>query len=173
MKGALDIAQERDPDFFTLLEMHTAPYDVTAVVAGDGAIEGCGSVVVRDGWMDHDVHPIAYLCDLRFTPRLRGGTVFPQAFRRVLELSQARHGAELFYCAVIDSNEAAMAALLGRDGSRSHQPFGQVMTPYHMVSVQFTARKPAPSMEVRRHPRISGSWWSSWRARSANGASGT
>ncbi len=150
MKAALDMTQERDPDFFALHRMHVEAAAEAFSVVQDDQVVGCGSALVRPAHVLGALRPAGYLCDLRFSAALRGARVFPECYRAVLEAARDRHGAELFYTVVIDSNRRAMAALLGRDGARAGQPVARVHCPFDMTSVQFTRPKPRPDRPVTR-----------------------
>jgi hypothetical protein len=58
-------------------------------------------------------------------------------------------GAELFTTVIFDANEQARRALTTRSDKRKDQPVYRPMTPFHMVSVQMTTRRPAPTRDVR------------------------
>ena len=156
LRGKLDVLQERDPDFFALLEMHQGAYDVWVGESLEGdKVGGLGTVVVRPGWVDGEVRPVGYLADLRALPGFRGVKELPRAFAKVLEHARDHRGAELFYTVIFDENRLARRALVEQKGAarRGGQPIYRPMTPFQMTSVQFTTRKSwraPPGLEVSR-----------------------
>lgn len=141
IRGALDVAQERDPDFFGLLELHGGPQDVWVMEDQDGLIGGCGSVSVRPGLVEGSREMVGYLGDLRSRPGFRGVRHLPRLYRMALEWARDHHQAELFYTVIFDDNRIARRALVDRKQHRAEQPSYRVMTPFAMTSVQFTTRK--------------------------------
>lgn len=149
VKGALDVTQERDPDFFALLGMHTA--DAQAVVAHDdaGQVIGCGTVVVRDGWLDGRRVKTGYLGDLRVRDGSRQAFALARAYGDLMGHVRESTGAQTFTTVIFDSNVLARRALVDRK-RRGRMPVYQALTPFDMVSVQFTRAKRAPEGSVRR-----------------------
>lgn len=152
LRGTLDLRQERDPDFFALLEMHLGQHEVWVAEGERGHLGGSGSVAVRPGWLDGAVRTVGYLSDLRSVPGFRGVRALPLAYARVLARFREVHGAEAFYTVIFDSNQLAKGALVGGDGGPRHQglPRYRPMTPFQMTSVQFTLPKPKPSRPITR-----------------------
>lgn len=149
VKSALELTQERDPDFFALLALHCGAHE-TLIAERAGQLVGCGSIVVRDGWLDGQKIKTGYLGDLRVAPAARGGGVLVRAYGDHLASVRERHGADLFTTVIFDSNTAARAALTKRSEKRASQPIYRELTPFHMTSVQFTTGKPRPSRAIRR-----------------------
>ena len=147
--GALDISQERDPDYFSLLELHGGQHDTAVGVADDGSLVGCGTIVTRPAWFGDEAIESGYLCDLRVANGFRDGKLLIRAYGKVMNLIKERRGAELFTTVIFDTNERAKRALTGGGrGRRKDQPIYRPMTPFEMVSVQFTLGKKAPSAKV-------------------------
>ena len=150
LRSALDVTQERDPDFFTLPRLHQGEFDVFVAENAEGFVGGCGSVIVRDGWVDGEVRKVGYLSDLRAVPGFRGARALPAAYRAALERARDVHGAEVFYTVIFDDNAVAKKALLRADARRGGQPRYRVMTPFQMTAVQFTLPCPRPKGRVGR-----------------------
>jgi hypothetical protein len=143
--AALDITQERDPDFFRLLDMHQGNSEVLLAESKDGKVSGVGSLSVRPAWAFGEKTHAGYLGDLRIVPGSRTAAVMPRAYKILLERARDRYGAELFYTVIFDDNEAAKKALVERKGKkREDQPLYSVMTPFAMTNVQFTLPKGKP-----------------------------
>ena len=149
VKGTLDVAQERDPDFFALLGMHTA--DARAIVAHDdgGRVIGCGTVVVRDGWLDGQRVKTGYLGDLRVRDGSRQAFALARAYGEVMRHVREATGADTFTTVIFDSNALARRALVDRK-RRGSMPVYQALAPFDMVSVQFTRARKAPDGAVGR-----------------------
>lgn len=149
LRSALDLTQERDPDFFALPRMHQGPFATAVGLDDDGRVVGCGTAIVRDGWFDGRRVPTGYLCDLRVAPGFRGGLHLARAYGEFMAWVSRELGAELFTTVIFDSNRAAIRALTERSDKRRDQPVYRPMTPFEMVSVQFTTRRAPPSSAVR------------------------
>ncbi|MCB9592426.1 MAG: hypothetical protein H6719_06820 [Sandaracinaceae bacterium] len=148
--GALDIAQERDPDYFALLDLHAGAHDTAVGVADDGRLVASGTIVTRPGWFGDEPITTGYLCDLRVAEGFREGKMVVRAYGKVMDEVRERRGAEIFTTVIFDSNERAKRALTGGgQGRRKDQPIYRPMTPFEMVSVQLTRPKRAPSARVR------------------------
>ncbi len=149
LRAALDLTQERDPDFFRLLDMHQGDREVLIAEGKDGRPSGLGSMAVRPGWVFGERTMVGYLGDLRILPGSRTAAVMPRAYRLLLERARDRFGAELFYTVIFDDNQAARSALVTRKGRRrEEQPIYSVMTPFSMTNVQFTLPKGRPSRKI-------------------------
>jgi len=149
LKSALELTQERDPDFFALPRMHQGDFATALGVDEEGRVVGCGTVIVREGHLADRIIKTGYLCDLRVAPGFRGGLNLARAYGRFMDWVTTHYGAELFTTVIFDSNHAARKALTERSDKRRDQPVYRPMTPFQMVSVQFTTRRPAPSISVR------------------------
>lgn len=149
LKSDLDLAQERDPDFFALPRLHTDRFDVWMGENDRGTLGGCGTLALRPGWFDGAIHNVGYLSDLRVVPGFKAPGGMPLMFKLALERARDRDGAELFYTVIFDSNRIARRALVGRDDRRrKDQPRYFAMTPFQMTSVQFTFKKGRPSRPI-------------------------
>lgn len=151
LKASLDLAQERAPDFFALPRMHQAAYATAAGFDDSGRLVGCGTVIVRPGhWQGSGPTDPArliktgYLCDLRVAPGFRGGLNLARAYGGFMDWIRHEHGAELVTTVIFDANKAARAALTTRSDKRADQPVYRPMTPFEMVSIQFTTSRAAP-----------------------------
>jgi hypothetical protein len=141
--GSLEVLQERDPDFFRLLEMHGGPYATCTLVDDAGEIGGCGSVAIAPAWLDGQKIESGYLCDLRARPGFRGGRNLPRCYEVFMDSIRARYSSDIFTTVIFDSNIPALRALRG--GGKKHrasQPLYIPVTPFEMISVQFTRRSP-------------------------------
>lgn len=152
IKSALDVTQERDPDFFALPRMHLGSADVWLAEGPGGAPQGCGTVITRDGWIDGERRTVGYLGDLRIMAGARAALTMPKAYHHALKRAQEQTGAQLFYTVIFDDNTMARRVLVERSARRrrASQPLYKVMTPFCMTSVQFTRSKAKPSARISR-----------------------
>lgn len=149
IRSALDITQERDPDFFRLLDMHLGEHEVLIAEGKDGSPGGLGTLSVRPGWVDGERRSVGYLGDLRIVPGSRAAVVMPKVFEIFLRRARERWGAELFYTVIFDENELARKVLVERrDERRRSLPIYRPMTPFEMTNVQFTLPRGRPSRQV-------------------------
>lgn len=113
METDLGLSVHRAPDFDALYRLQS-PDRLSVVVDIAGAVEGTGTIIVRDGYVDGRVRRVGYLGDLRFSPRAQGRLLLDRFFGGLLEDVRERFGCELFLTAVITSNERALRALTTR-----------------------------------------------------------
>src|SRR5690606_32456318 len=90
IRSSLDLTQERDPDFFRLLELHLGDHEVLVAAGADGRLVACGSLSTRPGFVDGTLTTVGYLGDLRIVPGARVAAIMPQMFRIALERARAR-----------------------------------------------------------------------------------
>ncbi|MCP5162820.1 MAG: hypothetical protein H6999_03855 [Hahellaceae bacterium] len=151
MSAALCLAEERDPDFFALQRAQGGQsYTCLLEPAEGGEAFGCASIMARDAWIDGNVQRIGYASDLRIESAHRNGRIFPEVIEHFMKFMQRREGIDLMYSAVLSSNQRGRNALLNRGAQRQGQPMAQVMTPYHMTSIQFTGKVAAPTVAVEQ-----------------------
>ena len=127
MEADLGLSVHRGPDFDALYRLQS-PDRLSVVVDIGGAVEGTGTILVREGYVDGRVRPVGYLGDLRLSPRAQGRLLLDRFFGRLLEDVRERFGCELFLTAVIGSNDRAMRALTTRT-RRSRAAGRPVYTP--------------------------------------------
>ncbi len=145
MDAALHLAVERDPDFFALYDIERGDRRVV-VWEVDGAIEGVGTLLARDGYLGGRRMRLGYLGDLRFSPKIRGGQVLGTSFGPLFRESCRELGCEVALTAVIASNQAAMSALVKRSPRYPEKPFYAPLRTFKILSVQFTlGKEPRPT----------------------------
>jgi len=150
MRGALELAQERDPSFFALLDLHAAPYD-TWIAENDAlGVASAGSIVVHPAHVLGQVRQVGYTADLRALPAFARMRAVPTAYRVAMREAERRHGAELFYTTVLGSNRVWLNAI-ARSERRAEMPLHRLICRFHMTAVQFTFKnKRRASVNVAR-----------------------
>lgn len=145
--GDLELLQEREPDFFKLLSLHGGEYETCLLESERGELGGCGSGIALPGWLNGEEIMTGYLCDLRAAPGSRGVGALARSYGVFMEMMRERHGAEVFTTVIFDKNIRAINALSkgGLTEARESQPLYRPMTPFEMISAQFTRRK-APKL---------------------------
>ncbi len=111
MDTELSLSVVRTPTVDAMYALHATAWESWVVAGGNGAIEGMGSVLVRDGYVDGAVRPIGYLGDLRFSTRAEGRHLLDRAYGPILAGVRDRYGCEFFLTAIIASNARARRAL--------------------------------------------------------------
>ena len=114
MDTDLALSIRRAPTVDALYGLHASAWDSWVVADNSGRIEGMGSVLVRDGYIDGGigaVGKIGYLGDLRFSTNAEGRLLLDRAFGPILAEARARYGCEYYLTGVIASNERARRAL--------------------------------------------------------------
>lgn len=154
LPASLELAQERDPDFFAMLRMHAGGYHSYIICTEDGTPGACASMPRRTAWYEGDQIPSSYLCDLRILPEHRGRGRLGRGFQEIFKFAKQEYGGELFTTVVFDTNTRAKKALVTPKGDqveklRKEQPEYREMTRFNMTSVHFTTPKKGPSARVK------------------------
>lgn len=153
MEADLGLSVRRAPDFDALYRLQSREW-LSVVVDIDGAIEGTGTIVVRDGYVGGAVRRVGYLGDLRLSPRAQGRLLLDRFFGGLLEDVRDRFGCELFLTAVIASNERALRALSARTSrsSTSRRPVYSPVGDFDIRSLHLLLPRPTgrPPCIVRR-----------------------
>ena len=110
METDIILSVRRDPDFDALYRLQSDEW-VSVVVELDGVVEGTGTIIVRDGYIEGRQCRVGYLGDLRLSPRLTGRFLLERFYGALLQEVRERYGCELFLTTVIASNEHALRAL--------------------------------------------------------------
>ncbi|MBI3724943.1 hypothetical protein HY251_13455 [bacterium] len=151
MESDLELAVERDPDFFALYDLQEAK-QLSFVVERAGEVLGSGTYLGRDGYLAGARVPVGYAGDLRFAPGARGGFVLGRHFGATFREACRAFGCEAMLTVVISSNELARRALVERHPRFPDKPFYRPWVGFDILSVHFTSRgRPrATDLIVRR-----------------------
>ncbi|WP_434384579.1 hypothetical protein [Melittangium boletus] len=151
MQGELVLATRREPDFFRLYDMQRGLAEPW-VHEVEGQLDGLGTILVRDGWLEGRACRVGYLGDLRTRFSARRSRGLSRFYGPVLEETAERLGVEAFLTAVMASNATALNALVKRKPGRVSQPRYTLLRRFGSVSVHFTRRRtPRPGRyRVRR-----------------------
>lgn len=113
MESDLALSVRRGPTFDALYALQSDEWE-SWVVEADGAVEGTGAILVRDGYLEGRPVRVGYLGDLRFSPRVQGRQLLDRFYATVLRGASERLRCDYFLTAVIASNERALRALTVR-----------------------------------------------------------
>lgn len=151
MESDLQVAVERDPDFFALYGIQQAESETHAAEV-EGRLEGLGTLLFRPGWVEGELRPVSYAGDLRLSPRIASGFFLGRMFGPRYEEALAARGCELSYTAIIAANEAATRSLVRRSRRFPRKPVYRPWREFTILTVHFTRRRrPRPTdLEVRR-----------------------
>ena len=112
LSGAVRVVMEREPAYAAGDLLTTR----TDTVVGDrgGVVIGCGSRVLRSGWWNGRIEPLAYLSGLRVHPdhQRRVGGCLRKGFDWMQRVASA-HPAAGTWTAIFSENTEALAALCG------------------------------------------------------------
>jgi hypothetical protein len=114
MNAELSLSVVRAPTVDAMYALHASAWESWVVAPADGGVEGMGSVLVRDGYLDGPpgtVGQVGYLGDLRFSPRAEGRQLLDRAYGPILRDMRERHGCEYYLTAILASNTRARRAL--------------------------------------------------------------
>lgn len=123
MDADLVLSVDRTPDFDALYRLQGDDWACWVGEAG-GALQGMGTVVVRDGYVGGRPAKVGYLGDLRIAPGFQGRGLLGRFYGPVLSAAVAETGAQVFLTVLIASNRQAVAALTGpRAAERGVPPY--------------------------------------------------
>lgn len=111
MEADLSLSVRRTPTVDAMYALHARAWEGWVVADERGSVEGMGSVLVRDGYVDGAVAPVGYLGDLRLSKRAEGRLLLDRAYGPILAEASRRHGCRYFLTAIMASNERARRAL--------------------------------------------------------------
>ncbi|MCI3945642.1 hypothetical protein K0038_02684 [Pseudomonas syringae] len=113
MRGSMPLRFDRSPDYFALHRCHAADHRTWLAESPDGELRGSASLVVRDGYVQGRVEPVAYLGDLRLMPDRRLSRSWMAEVQTRLAALSLETGAQQAYCCIIRDNPLATRSLLG------------------------------------------------------------
>ncbi|MDQ3557280.1 MAG: GNAT family N-acetyltransferase [Gemmatimonadota bacterium] len=137
MDADLVLSVCRDPDFAALYRLQTDVWE-TWVAEVDGRLQGMGSILVRDGYVDGRRSRVGYLGDLRIAPALRGRHLLNRFYGPALREMAATHGCTLFLTAVIASNDRALRALTSENRRTRGRPRYSLLREFNIRSLHLT-----------------------------------
>jgi hypothetical protein len=151
MKTDLELSIRRDPDFFALYRMQTDDFECW-VGGENGAIEGLGTIMARDGYLNGKPARIGYLGDLRVLPRLQGRRLIGRFYGPILEEFSQAHGCTVYLTTIIASNTPAIRALTGEGGRKLGVPPYRLLHAFDIraVHLAFPRRRRRTAYQVRR-----------------------
>lgn len=149
MPGSIQVAMEREPDFFQGAALHSPRARVVAARDGDGAVVGSLCLAPRPVYVDGRVREVEFLSDVRIHPRHRRGTVLGRMIRFGREQGWLAQG--FAQSIVVRDNRAALGLLdAPRGGAPRFLPAGDYASP-----AVFLGRR-RPSLEGRITVRRAG-----------------
>ncbi|MFW9080586.1 hypothetical protein ACOI9X_15105 [Pseudomonas sp. P2757] len=113
MQGGLPMRFDRGPDYFALHHCHALDHRTWLAENEVGDLKGIASLVVREGYLQGDIQPVAYLGDLRLVPDRRLSVSWMAEVKVRLEALSDETGVQHAYCCVIRDNRLATQSLLG------------------------------------------------------------
>lgn len=150
MKTDLELSIRRDPDFFGLYRLQTEDFECW-VGGEDGAIQGMGTLLVRDGYLDGKPARVGYLGDLRVTPSLQAGRLIGRFYGSVLERFSQTRACPVYLTTIIASNATALRALTGDGGRKLGIPPYTLLRRFDIRAIHLAIRRPpSRTHRVRR-----------------------
>lgn len=111
MDTDLSLSIRRAPTMDAMYGLHARDWESWVVADETGTIEGMGSVLVRNGYIDGRAGMVGYLGDLRFSSRAEGRFLLDRAYGPILADARARYGCEYYLTGIIASNARARRGL--------------------------------------------------------------
>jgi hypothetical protein len=151
MKTDLELSIRRNPDFFALYRMQTDDFECW-VGGEDGAIQGLGTIMARDGYLNGKAARIGYLGDLRVLPRLQGRRLIGRFYGPILQEFSKTRGCSVYLTTIIASNTPAVRALTGEGGRKLGVPPYRLLRAFDIraVHLAFPRRRRRTGYQVRR-----------------------
>jgi len=140
MEGSVRIAFEREPSYFSAVEVQGRFRQV--VVGRDldtGDLAGVATRTVKPVFVNGEPRDIGYLSDLRLLPAYRGRTLVARGYRLLRELHRDGR-TDLYYTVIAAENTPALRTLAARRaGLPAYRDLGLFLSP----AVNLTRRKPS------------------------------
>lgn len=111
MRAGLAVRFDRSPDFFALLDAHSERHETWLLLQRERVL-GMGSIVTRLGYIDGAAEPVAYVGELRMSPRRTAAGLWRTLLSERAAALRAEHGARYGFCCIIRDNRLARAAVL-------------------------------------------------------------
>lgn len=114
--GGESISFARTPDFFEFYRLSAKKYWLFLFLNKDLSIGGVGGVLRHERYVNGELKPLAYFCDLRISPKahriakLQWRKFFPEVINILPKLSPEEY-CETAYTAILAANEAAINSL--------------------------------------------------------------
>lgn len=140
IEGTVILCTEREPDFFSLNKLQGHPWSVGVIESCDGHIVGCGSIAVREVYIDGMPTLALYAGDLKIAPSAR----YSVALRQLYEFLWAKVrtlGIKVGHTSIIEGNTAARVLVRRHLGMPIYRAAGLV----RVCAVNFRLPKKPPS----------------------------
>ena len=150
MEGSIELAFEREPDYFAASSVQ-APFHQVIVARDGDEIVGAGFRGVRPTFINGEACDVGYLADLRLDERHRGGSLVARGYRFLRELHRDGR-AKLYLTVIAEGNERALETIASnRADLPRYRPLGRIFSP----AVRLRGwKKRKPVVEIKRgNPR--------------------
>ncbi len=141
MDGVVGLRIDRDPDFFTLVQMR-GEGTVLGAYTEDELI-GCISAASRSAYVDGVPHRVYYVGDLKVHPSYRGHHLGARLIEAMHHHILAQ-GADLVFCVVSEGNVRTFNMLSGRYGVPSFESVGH----FSVYQILASPRQAQTSYEI-------------------------
>jgi hypothetical protein len=115
MRAGLALRFDRSPDFFALLDAHSQHHETWLLLQRERVL-GMGSIVTRLGYIDGAAEPVAYVGELRVSPRRTAAGLWRTLLRERAAALRAELGVRYGFCCIIRGNRLARASVLSSHG---------------------------------------------------------
>ena len=132
VEGKVILCTEREPDFFSLNELQGHPWLVVVIERRDGQIVGCGSIAVREVYIDGMPTLALYAGDLKIAPSARHSVALRQLYDFLWTLD-----VQVGHTSIIEGNTAARVLTKRHLG----MPIYRLVGPVRVCAVNFRLPK--------------------------------
>ena len=147
MPGWVELALEREPDFFAAAGTLGSVSQTIVGLDGD-AVVGMGCRAIREVYVNGRAASLGYLSCLRLREAFRGGTALARGYRFLRQLHEDGR-AEAYLSTIIESNRDAQSLLqAGRAGLPRYQDLGLYLTFAVALGAWRPGRRPRPDVIV-------------------------
>ena len=130
LDGSIAVTFRREPRYFAGTAIQGAKAQVIKCVDRDSnQIVGLATRATLPAYINGEIKTLGYLCDLRASPAVRGGTLLARGYKMLKSLHDAAP-VDFYYTMILSDNDVALTVLTsGRASLPSYRPYGEILTP--------------------------------------------
>lgn len=142
MEGDLVLVTRRDPNFFGLYEMQQLMTECLVTEPdANGAIHFVSTFLIREGWLNKNKQRVGYIGDLRTRFSARRQAVVSRLYHEVFEKISAKYQCSFYLTSILESNQAAIRALVERKNPKRQQPDYHFFRRFSATSIHFLRKR--------------------------------
>jgi hypothetical protein len=150
MRGSVEIAFTKEPDFFRAEQVH-GRFTETYIIhhTQDGILAGMGTRAIKPAYLNGKKDNVGYLCNLRILPEYQKGLVLARGYT-FLKQRHSDNRARLYLTTIIEDNIHARSTLeSGRSSLPGYYDIGRFCT-FALSLKQSRIKSKNTSLNIRR-----------------------